>query len=77
MGQIHVRRSEPPSGHESVVRQGRALSLDADRLRDSCQRLASRQKVGSTGIGLQKSLRSLGLMIYPPCEGGDQSLNHV
>ena len=64
-------RLEPALGHKSVVRQGRALSLDGARLRDLCQRLESRQKVGLTGIGLQKSLRSLGLIIYPTCEGGD------
>lgn len=67
-------RLEPALGHECMVRQGGALSLDGARLRDSCQRLESRQKVGLTGIGLQKSLRSLGLVIYPPCEGGDQAV---
>lgn len=43
-------------GHKSVVRQGRALSLEGLRLRNSGQRLESRISVGVTGTGLQKQL---------------------
>ena len=66
-------RSEPALGHKSVVRQGRVQNLEGARLRDSCQRLESRQTVGATGIGLPKPLRCLGLPIPLLYEGGDRA----
>lgn len=67
-------RLEPALGHACMVRQGGGTKPDGARLRDSCQRLEPRAKSGVNRHRAQKSLRSLGLMIYPPCEGGDQAV---